>query len=207
LLLGFIIEEVSGRSLDAYVADELIRPLEMSSTGYGPVQDKCHKVVAEEYTSDDRCCGRTQPVRGVVHDENCFSLGGVAGHAGLFSTAEDLSKLCKMLVNDGIYNQKTIIRSDTLRLALRNWNHKFPGHDHGLGFELNKPWYMGSLAAMGAYGHTGFTGTSIVVHNPSKSFAILLTNRVHPTRDWGQINVARAEIGDALAREIKRRGL
>jgi CubicO group peptidase (beta-lactamase class C family) len=81
---------------------------------------------------------------------------------------------------------------------LANQNRHFPGHDHGLGFELNQPHYMGRLAGPHTCGHTGFTGTSVVIDIDRQTFLILLTNRVHPSRDWGGINPARSMMADAV---------
>src|SRR5205814_7003907 len=119
-------------------------------------------------------------LRGVAHDENVAPLDGVAGHAGMFSTARDLAVFCQMLLDGGRYGDVRILREDTVRAMLVNANARFPGDDHGLGVDLNQPWYMGPLASPVSFGHTGFTGTSLVVDPRSGAILILLTNQVHP---------------------------
>ena len=141
-------------------------------------------------------------LRGEVHDENAWSLGGVAGHAGLFSTAHDLAVLAQTLLNGGRYGDIRILRADTVRAMLTNENTEFSGDAHGLGFELDQRWYMDALSSPVTFGHTGFTGTSLVVDAMSDSFVVLLTNRVHPTRDWGSINAARRAVAQDLARAV-----
>ncbi len=141
-------------------------------------------------------------IRGEVHDENAWSLGGVAGHAGLFSTAHDLAILARTLLNGGRYGHARILEADTVRAMLVNENAEFPGDSHGLGFELDQRWYMDGLSTPVTFGHTGFTGTSVVIDPLSDSFVILLTNRVHPSRDWGSNNPARRAVARDLARAI-----
>jgi hypothetical protein len=141
-------------------------------------------------------------IRGEVHDENAWSLGGVAGHAGLFSTAHDLAVLAQTLLNGGQYGDARILQPDTVRAMLTNENAEFPGDSHGLGFELDQRWYMDALSSPVTFGHTGYTGTSMVVDPLSGSFVVLLTNRVHPTRDWGSNNPSRRAMARGLARAI-----
>ena len=189
MTLGFLVERVTGARLDAVVRDRITRPLGMTDTGFGPPAAKLDRIAATEY--------QTAPprglVRGQVHDENAWALGGVSGHAGLFSTARDLAVLGQTILNGGSYGDARILRAETVRAMLTDHD------DHGLGFELNRPSYMGALASPATAGHTGFTGTAMVVDPRSRSIAILLTNRVHPARDRGSINVARAAWATALA--------
>jgi hypothetical protein len=134
-----------------------------------------------------------------VHDENAWSLGGVAGHAGVFSTADDLAVLCQALLNGGTYEGERILSRKSVALLITNFNEDFPGDSHGLGFELDQRWYMDALSGPRTAGHTGYTGTSMVIDFASHSFAILLTNRVHPSRSWGSNNAARREWARGLA--------
>jgi hypothetical protein len=141
-------------------------------------------------------------VRGSVHDENAWSLNGVAGHAGVFSTADDLAVLAQTIINGGSYGRHRILKRETVAALLHNENAAFPGDSHGLGFELDQRWYMDGLSSPITAGHTGFTGTSIVIDPTSKSFVILLTNRVHPSRDWGSNNPARRDVARDMALAI-----
>lgn len=195
MALGFLVEEITGRPLDVVVRERITQPLGMADTGYHPPAAKLGRIAATEYEAKPP----RGMVRGHVHDENAWSLGGVSGHAGIFSTARDMSVLAQTVLNGGVYRGARILREDTVRAMLTDYNRAFPGHAHGLGFELDQEFYMGELAAPTTAGHTGFTGTSLVIDPVSHSYAILLTNRVHPTRDWGSINAAREKWASALA--------
>ncbi|MGC5331896.1 serine hydrolase [Micromonospora sp. DT62] len=199
IALGVLVERVTGRPLAALVKDGVTAPLGMTDTGYNPGPQQRSRIAATEYQP---YAGRGM-VWGEVHDENAWSLGGVAGHAGVFSTAADLAVLSQSLLNGGEYRGRRILRADTVRAMLVNYNapleQAYPESDRGLGFELDKHWYMMGLSSPVAFGHTGFTGTSIVVDPLSHSFVILLSNRVHPDRGWGSNNVARRAVARDLA--------
>lgn len=193
ITLGVLIERVTGKALDAVVRERITEPLGMHDTGYNP-RDR-ERTAATEYQST--------PARGMVwgevHDENAWSLGGVAGHAGVFSTAADLSVLAQALLNGGVYRGKRVLSRKSVADLITNYNQDFAGDAHGLGFELDQRWYMDALSGPRTAGHTGYTGTSIVIDFASHSFAILLTNRVHPSRSWGSNNAARREWSRGLA--------
>ncbi|RAO23862.1 serine hydrolase domain-containing protein [Micromonospora noduli] len=199
IALGVLLERVTGRPLADLVRDGVTGPLGMTDTGYNPGPERRSRIAATEYQP---YAGRGM-VWGEVHDENAWSLGGVAGHAGVFSTAADLAVLCQSLLNGGEYRGRRILRSETVRAMLVNHNapleSAYPESDRGLGFELNKHWYMMGLSSPVAFGHTGFTGTSIVIDPLSHSFVVMLSNRVHPDRGWGSNNVARRAVARDLA--------
>ncbi|WP_299446191.1 serine hydrolase domain-containing protein [uncultured Phycicoccus sp.] len=193
ITLGVLVERLTGKGLDEVVHAEIAAPLGMADTGYNP-EDR-ERTAATEYQS-------TPPrglVRGEVHDENAWSLGGVAGHAGVFSTADDLAILAQALLNGGAYDGQRILDRRSVELLITNFTEAFPGDAHGLGFELDQRWYMDALSGPRTAGHTGYTGTSIVIDFDSRSFAILLTNRVHPSRSWGSNNPARRDWAHGLA--------
>ncbi|GAA1264875.1 serine hydrolase domain-containing protein [Saccharothrix xinjiangensis] len=196
ITLGVLAEKWSGMGLDDLVREVVTAPLGLRDTGYNPPASKLDRIAATEHQA-----GRGV-VRGVVHDENAWSLGGVAGHAGVFSTARELAVLGQAILNGGHHAGRRILREETVELMLTDFNQGFPGNSHGLGFELDQRWYMGALTSPRAAGHTGFTGTTLVLDPLSRSIAILLTNRVHPTRDWGSINPARRVVADGLARAM-----
>ncbi len=198
LTLGFIVEKLTGQSLDEVVHDRITAPLGMTDTGYNPPAAKLDRIAATEFQANPP----RGMLRGSVHDENAWSLGGVAGHAGVFSTANDMATLAQTILNGGSYRGHRVLRTDTVRQLLTNYNQQFPDDSHGLGFELDQPWYMGALASPVTAGHTGYTGTTLVIDPESRSFAILLTNRVHPTRTWGSINTARQVWATSLARAM-----
>lgn len=193
ITLGVMVERLTGKGLDEVVRERVTEPLGMDDTGYNPTDRT--RTAATEY--------QAVPARGMVwgevHDENAWSLGGVAGHAGVFSTADDLAVLAQALLNGGTYDKHRILSRESVGLLITNFNQAFPGDSHGLGFELDQRWYMDALSGPRTAGHTGYTGTSFVIDFASRSFAILLTNRVHPSRSWGSNNLARREWAHGLA--------
>jgi CubicO group peptidase (beta-lactamase class C family) len=198
ITIGKIVEELSSRSLDRFVAANITEPLGMNDTGYTPPEAQLDRIAATEY----------QPwtnrgmVRGSVHDENSYGLNGVAGHAGVFSTAYDLAILAQTILNGGRYGKARIMSPESVQTLLTNYNAAYPGHDHSLSFELYQHWYMDAMATPFTAGHTGYTGTCIVLNPLDRSFAILLTNRVHPSRDWGSILPNRRAFARNVARAV-----
>ena len=199
ITLGALVSTVSGETLDQLVADGITRPLRMRDTGYNPTDRvERDRIAATEF--------QTVPDRGMVwgevHDENAWSFGGVAGHAGVFSSARDLGILAQAMLNGGAYDGQRILRADSVRQMITNENTEFATNAHGLGFELDQRWYMGGLSSLRTAGHTGYTGTSLVIDFASRSFVILLTNRVHPSRSWGSVNPARVAAAQGLAESL-----
>ncbi|GAM12952.1 serine hydrolase domain-containing protein [Mesobacillus selenatarsenatis] len=198
ITLGLLIERLSGQRQDEFVKENITEPLGMAETMYNPPSSLKKRIAATEY----------QPwtnrgiVWGEVHDENAWSLDGVAGHAGVFSTAEDLAKLAHMYLNDGRYGSKVILKPETVDMIVENQIPQFPGDDHGLGWELAQGWFMDALSEGSSLGHTGYTGTSIVVNRNNGTIAILLTNRVHPSRSTVSTNVARRQLARQVADSI-----
>lgn len=189
LLLQFVLERVTGRTLDELVQDCVTRPLGMLSTRYGP----CPGAAATEDQRRSWAKANRGMLRGVVHDENAWALGGVAGHAGLFSTAGDLAVLCRALLSGGSYGTARILGPEYAELLLT---------PPGLGFMIDQPSFMGELAGRGAAGHTGFTGTSLVLDRATDTFLVLLANTVHPRRRPPD-NRVRAAVATRLARAVR----
>lgn len=189
ITLGELAGRITGHGLDRLVADRISTPLGLSDTGYNPDPSVRGRVAATEFEIvPDRGM-----VHGQVHDENAWSLGGVAGHAGVFSTAADLARLARAIINGELLGDGAAAEMIT------NQTPDFPGHDHGLGFEINQAWYMGDLAGPHTVGHTGYTGTSLVIDLERQAYVILLTNRVHPNRGWGTVNPARVIAANGMA--------
>jgi CubicO group peptidase (beta-lactamase class C family) len=179
ITLGAVVERVSGQRLDELLQAEIAGPLGLYDTGYRPDPARYgDRIAATEYRPG------VGVLRGVTHDEKVGPLGGVAGHAGVFSTARDLAVFAQTLLDGGRYGDTRILREATVRSMITNVNAGFPGHDHGLGLELNQPWYMGPLAGPASFGHTGYTGTSLVADPRSGTVLVFLTNQVHPDRAW-----------------------
>nr|WP_296066000.1 serine hydrolase domain-containing protein [uncultured Actinoplanes sp.] len=199
IALGVLVERLTGKGLAQAVHDGITGPLAMRDTGYNPAPETRDRIAATEY---EGYAGRGL-VWGEVHDENAWALGGAAGHAGVFSTADDLAVLCQTLLNGGTYRGARILSAAMVRQALVNHNaaleDRFPDSDRGLGFELGKHSYMDAMASPVTFGHTGFTGTSVVIDPIAHSFLVVLSNRVHPDRNWGTNTVARRALARTFA--------
>ncbi|KAF9003435.1 beta-lactamase/transpeptidase-like protein [Cyathus striatus] len=206
--LQLVLEAVTSTPLDALVHDYFTLPLGMKDTYFNRGnKDMTERVAVTEFqiaALGPEEPQRPQPVWGTVHDENAWSTDGVSGHAGVFSTAMDLAIFCQMILNNGTYGGVRILKSETVDLIFHNYNTAFPGNAHGLGFELDQYYWSGPMASLQTAGHTGFTGTSMVIDRPSKTFFIFLTSRVHPSREWSNINIARENLGYFVAKSLKR---
>lgn len=204
IVAGFLAEEVSGRALPELVQERICRPLGLANTGYLPSADQVIRVAATEYQP---YVGRGM-VRGSVHDENSWSLGGTVGNAGIFSTAADLARFGEALLRGGEVDGTRILQDATVSEMFRNQLPEGidPGFRHGLGFRIGDSTFMGILARSGAVGHTGFTGTSLVIDPTRRLVVVLLTNRVHPSRDWSDISIVRRRVAEVAVAEAAATG-
>jgi CubicO group peptidase (beta-lactamase class C family) len=172
-LLGFVAEATSGQPLDVFLERHVFAKLGMTDTHFRPDPLSTVRTAPTELAPP-----RGYPLRGEVHDENAYALGGVAGHAGLFSTADDLSVFAQMLLDGGVSNGVRIVSDSTVALfTKRAAGHRALGWDTcdgGVG--------CGQYMSERAFGHTGFTGTSLWIDPDRQMFVILLTNRVHAAR-------------------------
>ena len=195
-VLGLILEVVAGEPLDKFLTRRVFEPLGMDETFYRPADSLRYRIAPTEVTPP-----RGYPLRGEVHDENAYALGGVAGHAGLFSTAADLSVFAQMMLNGGEYNGVQIITKQTVELfTSRSFGHRALGWDTAEG-DYGSGRYLGETA----YGHTGFTGTSMWIDPEREMFVILLTNRVHAARALRPAKVisdVRADLSDAAVLSV-----
>jgi CubicO group peptidase (beta-lactamase class C family) len=194
IVMGEIVYRITGQRLDEFLAHNAFGPLGMKHTRYNPPAKWIGRIAPTE--QDDAL--RHQMVRGVVHDENAFLMGGVSGHAGLFSSARDLSAIAQMWLNGGVYKGKRILSEATVHLFMER--RSSPAQTtRALGWDTpGKGLFPGELASPAAIIHTGFTGTSIYIDPKRDAFLILLTNRVHPTRENNLINQARPAIHTAV---------
>ncbi|WP_152193099.1 serine hydrolase [Georgenia satyanarayanai] len=200
ITLGEIVERISGQGLDTYVAEHITGPLGMGDTMYNPPAELLPRIAATEYQAvPDRGL-----VHGVVHDEAAWRLNGVAGHAGVFSTADDVAVFGQMLLNGGSYDGAQVLQPRTVETMMRDYTGQVSSAHRGLGPELEAWFYHDVLTSAESAGHTGFTGTSLVIDPHTETIAILMTNRVHPSRDWGNINPVRRAVARAagLARPM-----
>ena len=182
ITLGVLLERQTGSSLDRLVAQRITGPLGMKDTGYNPDPSLKPRIAATEFQS--------APARGMVwgevHDENAWSLGGVAGHAGVFSTAQDMAVLSQAMLNGGTYGGDRILSPSSVEAMTTNYNVAFPDDAHGLGFELDQRWYMSGLSGPRTAGHTGYTGTSVVIDFASRSFVDRAVQPGAPEPQLGQ---------------------
>jgi CubicO group peptidase (beta-lactamase class C family) len=192
-ILGWVVESAAGMPLDKFLAERVFTPLGMNDTGFRPADSLVYRIAPTEVSPP-----RGYPIRGEVHDENAFALGGVAGHAGLFGTASDLSVFAQMMLNGGTYDGTRIVADSTVHLFTAR-----ASGSRALGWEVADGTHgAGSYLSGSAYGHTGFTGTSIWIDPDREMFVILLTNRVHAARAKRPAKVisdVRADLADAAA--------
>lgn len=173
MVLGFVIEKTTG-SLEKFIKERLFVPLGMKDTGFNPGEEKIKRCAATEKKE-----GRGI-VKGKVHDGNAYFMGGISGHAGLFSTAEDLSHFVKTIIRNGFYEEKNVLNYKSIRLMTHSFTENL-NESRGMGWQINRGFSYCDLASENAIYHTGFTGTSILI---DKDFGfVLLTNRVHPDRN------------------------
>lgn len=198
LMLGDILERVSGTDLNTFARTRLFEPMKMRDTGYKPPESLKARIAPTEIDKE----WRKRLVWGEVHDENAAGLGGVAPHAGLFGAAEDLARFATMLLNGGVFENHRYISPATLAAFTTRAN--VPDSSRALGWDTpSENSSAGTLMSRRSFGHTGFTGTSMWMDPETKTFVVILTNRVHPTRDNNQIREARPAIADAVMRGLQ----
>jgi len=179
ILLGEMVHRLSGQMLSDYARQKIFLPLGMKDTMFLPPASLVPRIAPTE-----RYGTSALPLRGVVHDETSRYMGGVAGHAGLFSTADDLSRYCEMLLHKGELDGVRLFSPLTVEKFTTPQSPADQPILRGLGWDIDSPFSgnRGGLFPIGSYGHTGFTGTSIWIDPVSDTYVILLTNSVHPYR-------------------------
>ena len=197
ILLGKIVERVSGESLDRYLGRHVFGPLGMRDTQYKPPASLRYRIAP---TEKDPWRGRH--LFGEVHDENAYALGQVSAHAGLFSTARDLERLAGAYLNGGAFGSGRLAKAETIRQFTTVNDSTFSSR--ALGWDTpSENSSAGHFLARPAFGHTGFTGTSIWIAPQHDLYIILLTNRVNPTREHSKIGPVRIAVADAAMRALK----
>jgi len=185
ILLMDIIEKITNNTLDNLSANWVYDRLDMKSTMFNPDPKLINRIVPTEYDS----LFRKKMIKGIVHDENAFLLGGVSGHAGLFSTAEDLGRFAQAMLNKGSWLGSRYFKSNLIKEFTKRQNIPL-GSERALGWDTpsrNGKSSAGDLYSENSFGHLGFTGTSIWIDPDSEIVIVLLTNRVHPTRKNSRI--------------------
>jgi uncharacterized protein YbbC (DUF1343 family)/CubicO group peptidase (beta-lactamase class C family) len=189
-LLGDIVRRVSGESLDRFSRDRIFAPLGMKDTAFTPPKPWQHRIAPTDI--------QLQP--GIVHDPTARRMGGVAGHAGLFSTATDLATFCRMLLGGGAYRGARILSPLTVAKMTSRATPAEERNARGLGWDIDSSFSSnrGELLPIGSFGHTGFTGTSLWLDPLSGLFVVFLSNRVHPDGK-GDVTALRARVATVAA--------
>lgn len=195
-LLGEIVQRVTKTPLEQFVAREVFSPLGMSDTGYLPPETKLARIAPTEVVHG-------KPYRGVVHDPTARHMGGVAGHAGLFTTAADLARYARMLLNQGQLDEVRIFKPETVQLMTSVQTPPALAARRGLGWDIDTGYSgpRGSIFPLGSYGHTGWTGTSLWIDPFSQTFVIFLSNRNHPDES-GNVGALRRKLGTLAAEAV-----
>jgi uncharacterized protein YbbC (DUF1343 family)/CubicO group peptidase (beta-lactamase class C family) len=197
ILLGAVVHRVSGKTLDAFCAEEIFGPLGMHDTSFNPPETLRPRIAPTEREGAGL-------LRGVVHDPTARRMGGVAGHAGLFSTASDLARFARMLLGRGELEGTRILKAETVALMTSVQTPEAVSARRGFGWDIDSP-YAGPRGAwfpIGSYGHTGWTGGSFWIDPFSRTFVIFLSNRNHPT-EAGNVVQLRRSISTLTAEAIR----
>lgn len=213
IALGEVVGRVSGMPLDQFAKKNIFEPLKMRDTGFRPNESLQTRIAPTEkrrgqlsYLGDTPAnIGAEGDVwlRGQVHDPTSYRMNGVAGHAGLFSTANDLAIYCQMILNGGEYGGVRILAPLTVAEMTRPRIVTSTGGTRGLGWDINTSFSSnrGELFPLGSFGHTGFTGTSIWIDPASEMFVVFLSNRVHPDGK-GDVGPLRGRVSSIVAGSV-----
>jgi uncharacterized protein YbbC (DUF1343 family) len=199
ILLGELVHRLSGQTLADYARDNVFRPLGMKETMFQPPASLRPRIApTERWPIKDGA-----PLRGVVHDPTARNMGGIAGHAGVFSTADDLARFAQMMLNQGTLDGVRIASPLTVEKFTEPQSPPDQPILRGLGWDMDSPYSgnRGELFPIGSYGHTGFTGTSIWIDPSTKTLVILLANSVHPAQRPA-ITSLRAKVATIVAAAV-----
>jgi uncharacterized protein YbbC (DUF1343 family)/CubicO group peptidase (beta-lactamase class C family) len=191
-VLGFLVEKVSGRSLNDYAEANIFGPLQMKETRFLPPSDWLPRIAPTEYDESGRI------LRGIVHDPTARRMGGVAGHAGLFSTGDDLAKFAQdLLTGFKVLSPSAVAKMSTPQQPANAASLR------GLGWDIDSPFATnrGELLPVGSFGHTGFTGTSLWIDPVTQTYIILLTNAVHPHAGKSVVSL-RSRVATAVVQSL-----
>lgn len=197
ILLGEVVHRVSGQTLDVFCAREIFEPLGMKETGFKPAAALRERIAPTTYEQKTY-------LRGVVHDPTARRMDGVAGHAGVFTTAADLARFARLLLNEGTLDGRRILQPETVRRMTQvQTPPALADARRGLGWDIDTAYAgpRGDVFPVGSYGHTGWTGTSLWIDPFSRTFVILLSNRNHPTED-GNVLALRRRVGTLAAEAV-----
>lgn len=197
ILLGELVRRVSGASLDEFAAANFYRPLAMADTSFLPPEKWRDRIAP---TQDRPGMGI---LRGQVHDPTALRMGGVAGHAGLFTTASDVARFARMLLHGGELDGRRVFKSETVRQMITVQSPAEVHARRGLGWDIDSDYSgpRGQHFPRGSFGHTGFTGTSLWIDPFSKTFVIMMSNSVHPDGK-GNVVALRSRVGSLAAEAV-----
>jgi CubicO group peptidase (beta-lactamase class C family) len=197
VLLGEIVQRVSGTPLEVFVHDNIYGPLRMADTSFLPPKEKLARIAPTEVVDG-------KPWRGVVHDPTARHMGGVAGDAGLFTTADDLARYARMMLNLGTLDGVRIFKPETVRLMTRVQTPPSLAAKRGFGWDIDTAFSgpRGDIFPVGSYGHTGWTGGSLWIDPYSKTIVIFMSNRNHPT-EAGSVIALRHKLGTLAAEALE----
>ena len=193
ILLGEIVQRVTKTPLEMFARHEIFEPLKMSDTGFLPAKEKLPRIAPTEVVNG-------KPWRGIVHDPTARHMGGVAGHAGLFTTASDLARYARMLLNLGELDGVRVLKPETVRLMTSVQTPPQMTARRGLGWDIASAYSgpRGEIFPPDSFGHTGWTGGSLWIDPHSKTFVLFLCNRNHPT-EAGKVQSLRRQLGTLAA--------
>lgn len=197
-LLDEVVRRVSKKRLDVFCAEEIFGPLKMHDTGYNPPAAKRTRIAPTTVTDG-------KALLGVVHDPRARKTSGVAGHAGLFTTAPDLARYARMLLQAGELDGVRLFKPETVQLMTSVQTPSSLPARRGLGWDIDTGYSSprGHKFPLGSFGHTGFTGPSLWIDPHSKTFVVFLCNRVHPTERGPSVVPLRRTIGTLAAEAVK----
>lgn len=205
IVLGELVSKLSGRPLQQFASERIFDPLGMRDTGYTPQKDAPRIAPTQLCTAYGwPCTGAGQfMLRGIVHDPTARRMGGIAGHAGVFSTAADLARYARMILRGGELDGRRVLSPLGVQRMTTRATPTTLAVQRGLGWDIDSQYSVnrGDLFPVGSFGHTGFTGTSIWIDPASKTYIILLTNRVHPDGK-GDAGRLRAKIATVVAASL-----
>jgi len=197
ILMAEIIYGLTGKPLDQLANEYVFQPLGMKDSMYNPPKKLWPAIAPTEV--DERW--RHRLIQGEVHDENAYAIGGVSGHAGVFSTSPDLAAFCQMLLNGGVYAHHRILKRATI--AEFTAPQPLAKNARTLGWVVpTEGSSSGRYFSAHSYGHTGFTGTTIWIDPDRQLFVVVLTNRVNPTRENHKIAEVRPAVHDAILKSL-----
>jgi CubicO group peptidase (beta-lactamase class C family) len=195
-VLGDLVRRIAGCPLDEFARDRIFTPLGMNDTGFRPGKEKAKRIVPTGIRNGE-------VVRGEVHDPTSFRMGGVAGHAGLFTTVDDTAIWAQMILNGGVYEGTRVLSPLTVERMTTPHASRGEADWRGLGFDIQTRFSSarGDLFPVGSFGHTGFTGTSMWIDPLSETIVVLFTNRLHPDRNGNTVSL-RQRVASVVAASL-----